>query len=323
MAESGLDPTRVPTSPTGRVPRWVLDEAVGRLVDSIPMRAGHPSPLRGRSRLALRVVAAAALIAVAAAATVAFDRSTSTPPAPTAAEPAAAEPVSGAPRTAPPAGLEESAAPLGAPADAPALLEGQGFRFLSHDPAKGLPITWSPCRPVHFVTRPDQAPAWGHAVIADAVARVSAATGLRFVDDGPTTEAPSPGRRSYQPGRYGDRWAPVLLAWATPTEVPDFGLDIIGEAGPAAETSTTGRTAFVSGTLYLDAAKLAGLHTELGEGAARAVVLHELGHLVGLDHIDAPEQIMFPRSSTAATEFGAGDRAGLAALGRGPCQPDL
>jgi len=64
-----------------------------------------------------------------------------------------------------------------------------------------------------------------------AAATVPRATGLRLVYDGPTTES-TKDRDAYQPDRYGDRWAPVLVTWATTREVPDFDDDVPRQAGP-------------------------------------------------------------------------------------------
>ena len=46
-------------------------------------------------------------------------------------------------------------------------------------------------------------------------------------------------------------------------------------------------------------------------------LFQQLGHLVGLDHVDDPTQLMYP--TTEVTDFGRGDRHGLALLGRTPC----
>ena len=55
----------------------------------------------------------------------------------------------------------------------------------------------------------------------------------------------------------------------------------------------------------------------------QAVVEHELGHLVGLAHVNDATQIMYPRASPRVLGYRAGDLTGLAALGRGACTADL
>ena len=84
-----------------------------------------------------------------------------------------------------------------------------------------------------------------------AIAAVSAATGLQFVRDANTDEAPDRDRDAYQPDRYGDRWAPVLVAWAPVDEVPDFGVDVAGEAMTQRVTTPSGDEAFVTGAVLV------------------------------------------------------------------------
>ena len=57
-----------------------------------------------------------------------------------------------------------------------------------------------------------------------------------------------------------------------------------------------------------------------GWASARAVVLHELGHLVGLGHVDAAGELMQPQGGPEITDWGPGDREGLAALGGSECR---
>ncbi len=63
-------------------------------------------------------------------------------------------------------------------------------------------MAYDPCRPVHYVVRPDNAPPGTDLLIQEAVARVSA-SGLHFVYDGATSEAPSETHETYQAERYG------------------------------------------------------------------------------------------------------------------------
>jgi len=94
-------------------------------------------------------------------------------------------------------------------------------------------VAYDPCRPIHYVTRPDGAPPGEDPLIAAAaaaaVAGAGAATGLWFVNDGRTAEAASRQRQAFQPDRYSDRWTPVLLVWETADEQPDFGVDVAGQ----------------------------------------------------------------------------------------------
>ena len=224
--------------------------------------------------------------------------------------------------TAPPPGQGESQARLG-PVPVPPKPPSASFRFLATQTNKVTPVTWSPCRPIHYVVRPDHQLANGPQLIRAAIAAVSAATGLRFLDDGPTTEAPDFQRDAYQPQRYGDRWAPVLITWATTQEVPDFGVDVAGEAGPTWITTPAGERVNVTGSVALDPVKIADIQSRFGTKEAQAILLHEFGHLVGLQHVNDPHQIMYPRDTLAVMSYQRGDLTGLAKLGTGPCQPTV
>jgi predicted Zn-dependent protease len=60
-----------------------------------------------------------------------------------------------------------------------------------------------------------------------------------------------------------------------------------------------------------------------GAGAVQAIIEHELGHVVGLDHVADPTQLMNPELEPGVTGFGDGDRRGLALLGEGACFPEI
>jgi Matrixin. len=49
------------------------------------------------------------------------------------------------------------------------------------------------------------------------------------------------------------------------------------------------------------------------------LLLHEFAHLVGLDHVDDPNQNMYPYLPEEGIVLGPGDLAGLAALRESPC----
>jgi hypothetical protein len=317
---------QVPRSPSGRIPKWVMDEAAGRApTEAVPFRAPTgPGPLErggGGRRRWPGLVLVGVVVAAAAGLTWFVGNGRDVPAAGRAVATSAGS-VPADQRDSPPPGVGEAAAPLGTPPPAPAAGAGR-YRVLARQPGGSAPVTWSPCRPVHYVVRSAHAPKDGARMISEAVAQVSAATGLRFVADGATTEGPSPDRASFQPARYGDRWAPVLVLWATPDEVPDFGIDVAGEAGAQRVRTPSGDQTYVSGIVYLDPGKIASIQRQGGYLLARAVLLHELGHLVGLAHVNDRREVMFPAVDQASPRtYAAGDLAGLALLGRGACQPD-
>ena len=224
----------------------------------------------------------------------------------------------------PPPDRSASKVPLGRPPTLPAGTTGPHV-FSQVQPGTGAPVAWDPCRTVGYVVNPTGSPPGGAQLVSEAVARTSAATGLQFVDAGPTDERFSPDRRAYQPGRYGNRWAPVLITWADGSTVPELAGNVLGVGGATSASAPDGQLVFVSGVLALDAADVAATQAQAGGTArARAIVQHELGHLVGLGHVGDPRELMFTEESPLQTDdWGSGDRVGLARLGRGRCFPDM
>ncbi|UZX02039.1 matrixin family metalloprotease [Arthrobacter sp. CDRTa11] len=221
---------------------------------------------------------------------------------------------------APPPGLEESDSPLATPE--PPAVASDSYEFLAVN-GDGTPVGYSPCRPLHYVVNNQLVPAGAQHLVPDAIDKISAATGIRFVYDGATTEEPSSQRPPYQPDSYGDRWAPLLISWTTPEVAPQLKGKVIGTGGSTHYSYDDGPKSFVTGSLELDAPQIADelLYPD-GQLYATAVILHELGHVMGLEHVDDPRQLMFPEIGTPEG-LADGDLNGLHELGKAMCRKDL
>ncbi len=193
---------------------------------------------------------------------------------------------------------------------------GHDYSFILSGPS-GRPFRWNPCSPIHYVENLEGAPEGSADDIRGALHRVSAATGIRFVDDGPSAEIPTLHRDAYQPVRYGDRWAPVLIAWVTPSQT-DISFDRNGQqasgvASPELPDDQTGDV-YVSGWVAINASDLSP--TGFGEYGDQGLVLqHELSHVMGMGHTKQWGELMQP-SGGGVTDYGPGDLAGLRLLGR-------
>jgi hypothetical protein len=199
---------------------------------------------------------------------------------------------------------------------------GPGYSFLRTNPS-GSPVRWNPCAPVHYRTNLAEAPPNAPADLYEALARVAGATGIRFVNDGTTTVIPDH-HYEQQEALHRD---PVVIAWATPAETDILGQPIplplgeheLGVGGPSALIdSVTGHGVYVSGTVVIDSAASAGLAPGFGPQSLGALLMHELGHLVGLGHTLDTDDIMNPvQQPTKDGTWGPGDLAGLSRLGTG------
>ncbi|MDK3255158.1 matrixin family metalloprotease [Blastococcus capsensis] len=303
----------MPMSPSGRTPQWVVDEATGTAAPATP-----PLPRRRRrGRWAIPLVVAGVAAGLAFSEPPAWQW---TPGAPAAAPVPPAATSSATPTDRPtPAGART---PLGRPPLPPPAGGAYAYASLQEDGV--TPVTYDPCQEIHYVLRPDAAPPGTEGLVHDAVARITELTGLAFVFDGYTDEPLTGDRPPFQPERYGDQWAPVLIGWQVEAENPALAGNVVGEAGSTAVSLGDGPRVYVTGTVSLDAVQAPDILAE-PDGAAtlRSVILHELAHLVGLSHVDDDRELMFPEARRGVADFADGDRTGLAVLGQGPCVPEL
>lgn len=188
------------------------------------------------------------------------------------------------------------------------------FRFLAV--LDGRPVRWNPCAPIRWTANVSGGPAGGLAVLQQAVSRIAAVTGTTWHFVGTSATVPT---TAYLPGQAQVVYPPVLLGWTD-----GASSDLL--AGQASQVLGMARTAWF-GSQSADGTRRAATRTAVvaldrterlalrGPNSWHAVALHELGHVMGLDHSEGPGQLM---SSTlpAVADFQPGDRVGLVALGR-------
>ena len=189
---------------------------------------------------------------------------------------------------------------------------GGHYQFLRTQPGSDEPVSWNPCKEIHYVINPEGAPEGWESMITEAVAEVEDRTGLEFAYDGTSEDR-----------NFTDRYAsnqqqrPVLIGWSDSDEEPALKGDVAGLGGATA-AGINNHVAYVTGMVILDTDVFDRLDNNEGRPYARAIVLHELGHVVGLDHVDDKGEIMYADGGTRTT-YGAGDLKGLARLGAVSC----
>ncbi len=222
----------------------------------------------------------------------------------------------GAPAAPPSGGRVRPAVPVPDPPSA------SDYGFLRTQPS-GDPVTFDPCEPIHYVIHdPVGLGDLGRDAVLRAANELSLATGLAFVFDGYTDEAPSIDR-ALAVQQYSTRWAPVLIAWSDPEKTPRLAGQVIGLGLGRSAQGADGQDTYVTGQVWLDTPSLGpDLDTYRGFAKAQSVVMHELGHVIGADHAASSGQLM-SEAGNADTELGDGDRYVFARLGQGSCASGL
>lgn len=202
---------------------------------------------------------------------------------------------------------------------------GGNYRLLMTSTAGGsAPIRWNPCQDnITYKVNTMQARESGRgkaaaratarSEVVAAMDKLGDASGLTFTYTGATSQIPT-GADWWQ---RQDENSEIVIAYVG--GAADSSLLSTGSWGEGGQVYKFDGGSVVTGRGFavFDRDKARRLTPGFGRGATRGnLVLHELGHVVGLDHVSDPKQLMNPTiTARSPNGFASGDRAGLAALG--------
>lgn len=249
---------------------------------------------------------------------------TTTAPPPRAAAPGVtftaappATPGAPTPSPVPPTASGDSISTAPTPVDTTPGPSIGSFAFLAQSPT-GQPARWNPCTPLRYVVNVSEAPAGALALVQEAVAGMAVATGITFSYGGTTNEMPTSDWGFGPSTSFPTGWQPLLIGFARPGQSDLLDGDNAGAAFPVTlEFTTTGELVDVSGAAVIDADLAAQLPMGFGGASVGSIVLHELGHALGLAHVQDAAEVMHPVVGPwTPSAWGPGDREGLRRLGR-------
>ncbi len=189
---------------------------------------------------------------------------------------------------------------------APYTLNGQGY------------LGWNPCAPITYAINANGgATAAQRAVLDDAILQVEAASGFDFQYIGDATgsldtnsiDANTPNGQAKAVFGFSNASLTPILSGAA------IG---IGGAGPGSGNNVT----LINGKEYIvkGGYAIADMDDFSTTDELLHTFLHEIAHMVGLDHVVAQEEVMyFQLPSPPLTAFNTGDRNGLYNIGQPQC----
>ncbi len=196
-------------------------------------------------------------------------------------------------------------------------------------------IRWNPCQPaVTYAVNSRQSgntSAARAAAVADVKAafrRVSNRTGIPFSYSGRTTEIPRNSSKESWSSRQ--KAAEIVVSWVNQSR-PKFRSNLLTNSGSGYASGVGGwmmrawtdaggkwQAAIGRGFVVLNAGHNNLYQPGFGKGTTRgALLLHEIGHAVGLGHVGTTKEIMYPTMlSREHSRYKSGDQTGLKRVGR-------
>jgi hypothetical protein len=209
----------------------------------------------------------------------------------------------------------------GRPADVPTGPDGPyAFLDVTYVQGEREPVRWNPCEPIQYQVDLAAHPPGARAAIASAIDQTSLATGIAFHDDGATSVgAHALFDHAFLADALDSVYRPVLITVVSGTTFDTFGASQRAVAFTHPEEGDGALDhQYVAGVIVVDGS----IHFPRdGRWSLALVVQHELGHLMGLGHVRAPDELMFSFEEAHTTipdpidGWGPGDLAGLERLG--------
>lgn len=196
-------------------------------------------------------------------------------------------------------------------------------------------IRWNPCQAaVTYAVNPWLSGRTAEArrgAVADtraAFRRVSHRTGINFTFAGRTSEIPRNGADASWSTRL--RSAEIVVAWVDQSRTK-FRSNLMTDSGNGYASGVGGwmmkmwtepggrqQSAIGRGFVVINSGHNGVYEPGFGSGVTRgALLLHEIGHAVGLGHVGTTSELMYPTMlDRRASKYKDGDRTGLTRVGR-------
>ncbi|MFZ0325438.1 MAG: matrixin family metalloprotease [Actinomycetes bacterium] len=195
-------------------------------------------------------------------------------------------------------------------------------------------VRWDPCQTITYAVNARKAGSTPRARAAavsdvqDAMVRAANRTGMSFRYVGTTRQVP----RDAGGQSWADRQtaAEIVVAWVKPGSAT-YGSNLLTQVSGGYASGTGGwawrawqsgsgqwRLAIGRGFVVINASQNGSFRPGFGSGTTRgALLLHEIGHAVGLNHVGSTDELMYPTMlRRAASTYKFGDKRGLSKVGR-------
>lgn len=183
---------------------------------------------------------------------------------------------------------------------------------------------WNPCQVINYRVNLNGAPAKALDDVKIAVANVARTTGLKYVYQGTTSVIPGATKSFLSPYPKDTQ---LVIAWVKPgtTKHLPAASNYVGYGGwlSVGRPTKFGSNSYypiTQGFVVVDRTRKMPTGFGLGDpnglqGTWGQLVMHELGHTVGLTHVSDKSQLMYPYLQYRAAAWGLGDLGGLYNLG--------